>query len=352
MGAILCRFRGLTTPTSPSIVVKNQSGVDVVLWLNGGGPVARAAHGEVVDACFPPHLDLKGALNFLATMSVADGGRTHQVLSSLEVKRWVLEPSFIRSCCVLEIPSTSTTYNNCQVPLRLLGRIVCAQRTVRQRVMTKKRIAAAACELRQAITKSSKVLLEGAIRKAVELGVAEHEVAYARAELLVIEEVIARKAKAARTMQAAVRNWLTRRLVECPVCLDDVSWPTMHKVAGCHKVCVSCISTYVEGACEEGKLYIRCPGGFQCTSTLSAQEIGQFCSSKAWNQYQGNMACKHTQRLADENDVSFLKFCREHARRCPACQVIIWRSAGCNSMQCRCGQAFNWDAPEIKIVLE
>ena len=63
------------------------------------------------------------------------------------------------------------------------------------------------------------------------------------------------------------------------------------------------------------------------------------------------MAGKHTQRLVDETDDAFLAFCLESARRCPACQVLIYRHAGCNHMRCRCGQTFDWNAPEVRIAL-
>mmetsp|Transcript_23244 Transcript_23244/g.62342 ORF Transcript_23244/g.62342 Transcript_23244/m.62342 type:complete len:106 (+) Transcript_23244:916-1233(+) len=91
------------------------------------------------------------------------------------------------------------------------------------------------------------------------------------------------------------------------------------------------------------------PGGFKCRALLSSKELQDLCSKEAWSEYESSMAGKHTQRLADETDESFLAFCAENTRRCPACQVVIFRHAGCNHMRCRCGMAFDWNATELRI---
>ena len=95
---------------------------------------------------------------------------------------------------------------------------------------------------------------------------------------------------------------------------------------------------------------MRCPG-VACSDIFSQKQVKELASPDAFQTYEGNMAANHIQRLADESDPDFLAFCSEHARRCPACQVVIYRYTGCNHVACRCGKAFNWDSPEARIAL-
>merc|ERR1719453_408649 len=57
----------------------------------------------------------------------------------------------------------------------------------------------------------------------------------------------------------------------------------------------------------------------------------------------------HAQRLDAESDPGFLAFCKQHARMCPACGVLIWRYAGCDHMSCRCGHNFNWTDADAQV---
>ena len=126
----------------------------------------------------------------------------------------------------------------------------------------------------------------------------------------------------------------------CPICFDELPWLestrlcTSSRAAGGHRLCAPCATRYVDLAIGEGKLYVRC-SGIGCGELLSPESLRKLASPGALATYEVNLIGVHTQRLADESDPTFLAFASEHARRCPACHVLIWRSAGCDHMACR-----------------
>ena len=164
------------------------------------------------------------------------------------------------------------------------------------------------------------------------------------------------RVRAAKTLQRVVRSLLAKCMYECPVCLDDLPWLETTRLCkssrtgGGHRLCAPCATRYVDLAIGEGKLYVRC-SGIGCAELVSKAALKELASPGALETYDANLVGVHTQRLADENDPTFLAFASEHTRRCPACQVLIWRSAGCDQMGCRCGHNFNWSSPEARVHL-
>lgn len=71
--------------------------------------------------------------------------------------------------------------------------------------------------------------------------------------------------------------------------------------------------------------------------------------SAALCRHEERMRAQHTDRLLGEDDETFLTFCREAARRCPTCGVIIWRCSGCDHMRCQCGALFSWNESAARI---
>jgi len=163
------------------------------------------------------------------------------------------------------------------------------------------------------------------------------------------------RVRAAKTLQQVVRSWLAKCMYECPICLDDLPWLETTRLCkssreGGHRLCAPCATRYVDAAIGEGKLYVRC-SGIGCGQLVSKASLKKRASPGALETYEANLVGVHTQRLADESDPTFLAFASEHTRRCPACQVLIWRSAGCDQMACRCGHGFNWSSPEARVNL-
>ena len=163
------------------------------------------------------------------------------------------------------------------------------------------------------------------------------------------------RVRAAKTLQRVARSWLAKCMYECPICLDDLPWLETARLCkssrgGGHRLCAPCATRYVDLAIGEGKLYVRC-SGIGCGELVSKASLQKLASPSALETYDANLVGVHTQRLADESDPTFLTFASEHTRRCPACQVLIWRSAGCDQMACRCGHGFNWSSPEARVNL-
>ena len=164
------------------------------------------------------------------------------------------------------------------------------------------------------------------------------------------------RVRAAKTLQRTVRSWLAECTYECPICFDELPWLESTRLckssraAGGHRLCAPCATRYVDLAIGEGKLYVRC-SGIGCGELLSQESLRKLASPGALATYEVNLIGVHTQRLADESDPTFLAFASEHARRCPACHVLIWRSAGCDHMACRCGHRFNWSSLEARVML-
>ena len=147
--------------------------------------------------------------------------------------------------------------------------------------------------------------------------------------------------RGAIAIQAAMRGRLTRKLTTCFVCMDEVAFAAKVSTvpeAKCHRACFSCVRQYVDTAISDGRLFIRCPG----EGCIHLMDVSGYCSPAALTIYRANVRSSHVQRLDGETDAAFVAFCREHARACPACGVIIWRYAGCDHIHCRCGHHFQW----------
>ena len=146
------------------------------------------------------------------------------------------------------------------------------------------------------------------------------------------EERARKRATAAVVLQRFARGRLARKLTTCFVCLAEipfaakVSTVPSHK---CHRTCRACAKQYVDSAIADGKLYVRCPG--EGCKHLMDPEL--FASRGALTKYRESMRTSHNHRLLAESDKTFVDFCKQHARACPTCGVLIWRYAGCDHMR-------------------
>lgn len=318
MGGWFSRESGGGRIVSKELSVTNHSGLHLNLWCNGGGPVAVLRPSETTKTALPQHLTGKATLQWMTTLNLQGGIGPHglrvagpwdQTVGMFDTTVVVrIPPSVIAD--VDEATRRSSPLGESYPKLTLTAfRVVAAkQRAFRERK-------------REFLKRKAR--LDAKVRR-----------------------------RAVKTLQRAARAHLDRRVIECPCCLDDVSWITTQLTCKEHKhrLCVACVRKYVDIALGDGKLYVRCPG-VGCSSIFPQAKLKEIASADAFKTYEGNMAAKHIQRLTDESDPDFLAFCSEHARRCPACHVVIYRYAGCDHVACRCGKSFNWGSPEVRIAL-
>ena len=167
-----------------------------------------------------------------------------------------------------------------------------------------------------------------------------------------------RRRRAVHSIQQAIREWLNSTLHQCAVCMDNIAWVDMKSVIQwkyCHRACRPCIEQYVTLAVQEGRLHIPCLG-IGCKNLLSDSDIAQYASTEALKNQMENRRAVYSRRVAalecgSESDSGFAEFCQEHCRCCPQCEVIIFRSEGCNHIVCRCGSHFDWEKTQgVKIV--
>lgn len=287
----------------PKITIDNATDVEVLIWVNGGGPLARVDAHSRMDVTAPRHL-AGSQQRWKATCALLPWRHgTSAERIAIEVKSWQFKPRQVGT----KDARTLTIAHACGMTVRELSVVVSAQRAFRGRRLERK-IAAA-----EALAKA--------------------------------------RAAAALTIQARARGRLARARAPCPICLEEMPWLAMGAPARgskCHRVCSACAAQYVDTSLREGRLYVRCPGG-DCSTLLSPADLRRLSSARAFEHYTDALAATHAGRLLEEGDKSFVGWCREHARQCPACTVVIWRSVGCDSMMCRCGRAFNWSSEEAQI---
>jgi len=85
--------------------------------------------------------------------------------------------------------------------------------------------------------------------------------------------------------------------------------------------------------------------------------IRHVCGEKTLASYKKHLSANHSQYAeqlqadaAAGKDAELLSWLHDNTRNCPRCSVIIYRFAGCNSMNCKCGMAFDWQsAPRLDL---
>ncbi|KAG8457737.1 hypothetical protein KFE25_013243 [Diacronema lutheri] len=290
------------------ILVRNTASVSADVWFRGSGPLARVpAHGETTVRVLGP-----GALTVTSRADETAGVIVTLVESSLGA----LQSGALR--CALppggrapaDTPRGGARALLLSVPplrvlVRVFARIVGAQRALRAR--------------RTAALNAARV----------------------------------RRAAAATTMQRYARRLLARVLRPCEICLEDVPRGVLVRIGECevHRACMRCVHTYVALQLLDGRLHVRCPG-VACSCVVEAHTLVEYVTREAFKLYEERLCAVHTARLMGEDDEGFLAFCRAHARRCPTCGVLIWRSSGCVSMRCVCGGTFNWDSSGARVKLD
>ena len=278
-------------PESHGIHLHNATKFTLDIWVNGGGPVARVSPGvyEALKLNHVDHRTTRGGCTWSATTTcMHKNGRS----MSIQISTGPL-PKQGSACSTISVKDNDD--------LRGLMAIIWTQRTLRENWRAREQ---------------------------------------ARAEqrrICVIK------------LQSMIRGQFCRRATQCFICTDDMPFAFMAPTSDrkCHRTCRGCLGRYVNNAIDEGKLYIRCPGE-GCSHLM---DPSQYASKEALAKYRQNMQASHKDRLSNEADVAFLEFCREHARQCPACGVLIWRYAGCDHMHCRCGHHFDWTATDAHIAV-
>ena len=147
---------------------------------------------------------------------------------SVELMQWNMPADSFRQRCELVIPAGCAIGDSIGRPItvRTLRVLVNAQITVRKRVASRVQRARAAQKLERAVQDNADVQhLKAMIVAACLAGVEEDTLADAHLKLAVMEEVKARKVKAATHAQRLARGWLCRHMVECPICLDESELP-------------------------------------------------------------------------------------------------------------------------------
>lgn len=163
---------------------------------------------------------------------------------------------------------------------------------------------------------------------------------------------------AAQTCQRTARRRLAHKHHTCCICFDEMPWSSMVSLvpeARCHpRICRGCATQYVDTALTDGKLYVRCPAGDGCKTLVSNQMLRKMASPTVWDAHQQHRYSDHADRLntLTAEDKAFVTWLKKEARRCPTCNVIIYRYEGCNHMSCRCGASFNWTDKKAQIVTE
>jgi len=282
-------------PSGPSrLTVTNSSPLPVEVYINGNGPFLRcdAKKTHTVDL---PRGQLQGQLSWTAS---------HKMHGEHDVS---LASGYLAACesrmrCQITVKENALTT---EVVTRLGMPLACYSLLVNAQVRCRKRVRAKAA-----------------------------------AECL-------RRRTAAVLVQSSFRSHLKRTMRTCFICFDRVAWASMISIVpdqNCHKTCKDCATAHVNHALEEGKLYVRCPGE-GCKHLLSDPQVEALASRKALDMKQKNQRAANARRLGEweQEDDGFKDFCSRHARKCPACSVIIYRHAGCDHMHCRCGAHFDWN---------
>ena len=198
------------------------------------------------------------------------------------------------------------------------------------------------------VDRGSMVSIEGGLDLLALTRVIDIQIGW-RAVMLRRKEARAKRRRAAAiVIQSQTRGRLARRPTTCSICLSEM--PFGAKVSTvpserCHRICRHCARQYVDSQIADGRLYIRCPGE-GCQHLMEAEA---FASAPAIEQYRASLRASHHERVATETDATFVDFAARHARACPRCAVLIWRSGGCDHMQCRCGHHFQWTDQEAQV---
>ena len=146
-----------------------------------------------------------------------------------------------------------------------------------------------------------------------------------------------------------------------------------------HAFCIDCMQAYVASEAKQGKRVIRCPGfcsagnggsssgGGRCSNVLYTEDVAALVPSDVFEPWKARCDASYRQRLEsvlgkrnredndndaqpgdDGSDADLRAFVLEHCKPCPGCHVIIYRSQGCNDMNCTCGTRFCFQCGEAR----
>jgi len=331
---VLCSLAA-SKPSPPrrTARVVNESCLDLLVFMNGGGPIARIGP-ESSDATLP--FDYSASLEFYSE-------RTFKLVLSAKMT----PPSTLLSETTILISKSDAAIH--ESAARFAGMIA----NFRARRSARRARAASVIQAR---------LRPGARR----LVGWRHDSARTIQSALgrIARRLIARRARAATLLQARARGMLARLVDTCQICLEDMPRPLFvgplkkapqtfgrraTKPRACHKFCQGCLAMHVGTQIDEGRLHIKCPGE-RCSTLLEKADLQAAVSPQKFESHKKNLEARHGERLADltsgeldQASSEFLAWCMTNTRVCPTCSVIVYRYAGCNHMSCRCGASFDWN---------
>lgn len=111
-----------------------------------------------------------------------------------------------------------------------------------------------------------------------------------------------------------------------------------------HYFCIECIGHWVVASLERSARFF-CPAE-GCTCLMMLDDVGRLDvehGTSHGEQMHTMMHAEHsTMHDAINEDPAVAAWVAENTAECPACRVIIERSAGCDEMVCHCGERFSY----------
>ena len=273
MGQHLCVLTASKSrPPSRSARVVNESCLDLMVFKNGGGPIARI--GPESTEKLP--MDCSASLEFYSVQT-----------SKLVMTRAFL-PTLLSEITILISKSDAAVH----------------ERAARFAEMIAKFRARRAARRARAASTIQARLRPGARR----LVGRRHDAARVIQSALgrVARRLISRRARAATLLQARGRGTLARLVDTCQICLEEMPRPLFvgplkkaQQTFGrrptnrvCHRFCAGCLAMHVGTQIDDGRLHIRCPGE-RCTTLLEETDIKVAVSPQKFKSYKKNLEVSH-----------------------------------------------------------
>ena len=279
MGQHLCVLTASKSrPPSRSARVVNESCLDLMVFKNGGGPIARI--GPESTEKLP--MDCSASLEFYSVQT-----------SRLVMTRAFL-PTLLSEITILISKSDAAVHERAARFAEMIARF-------RARRAARRARAASTIQAR---------LRPGARR----LVGRRHDAARVIQSALgrVARRLISRRARAATLLQARGRGTLARLVDTCQICLEDMPRPLFvgplkkapqtfgrraTKPRACHKFCQGCLAMHVGTQIDEGRLHIKCPGE-RCSTLLEKADLQAAVSPQKFESHKKNLEVCGTRTLA------------------------------------------------------
>ena len=263
MGQALCSFAA-SKPSPPRrrARVVNESCLDLLVFMNGGGPIARIGP-ESSDATLP--FDNATSLEFYSE-------RTFKLVLS---KKMSPPSTLLSETTILFSKSDAAIHERAARFAEMIANF-------RARRSARRARAAGVIQAR---------LRPGARR----LVGRRHDSAR------MIQSALGRIAR--RLIARRARGMLARLVDTCQICLEDMPRPLFvgplkkapqtfgrraTKPRACHKFCQGCLAMHVGTQIDEGRLHIKCPGE-RCSTLLEKADLQAAVSPQKFESHKKNM---------------------------------------------------------------